>query len=107
MNKTQLIKRVIKDTGVPPKIAASVVNSTINQIRGAVIEGETVLVAGFGSFEARKRRPRIGRNPRTGEEVRIDAKRVPFFRAALRFKEAVQTGDPSYFADPADNNWIE
>ena len=90
MNKEELVKEVAKKAKVSQKEAADVIAATIDTIQTAVAKGKKVTLVGFGSFEARKRAARQGRNPQTGATIKIAAKTVPAFSAGKKFKDAVK-----------------
>ena len=92
MNKSTLavsLKEALpKD--IPSQAAANrIVDYIFSSIEDAVVKGEEVSFAGFGSFTTVKKSARTGRNPQTGETVKIPAKTVPKFRPASKFKDAV------------------
>ena len=89
MNKEELVKEVAKKAKVSQKEAADVIAATIATIQTTVSKGKKVTLVGFGSFEARKRKARTGRNPQTGATIKIAAKTVPAFSAGKKFKVAV------------------
>jgi DNA-binding protein HU-beta len=93
MNKEELVERI---SGELPqfrkKNIEEVLNATIAQIMEAVATGERVALVGFGTFEPRKRQARVGRNPKTGEEIQIPATTVAAFSAGKAFKEKVSVG---------------
>ena len=90
MNKEELVKEVAKKASVSQKAAADVIAATIETIEKTVAKGKKVTLVGFGSFEARKRAARTGRNPQTGATIKIGAKTVPAFSAGKKFKDAVK-----------------
>ena len=90
MNKEELVKEVAKKAKVSQKAAADVLVATIETIEKTVAKGKKVTLVGFGSFEARKRKARTGRNPQTGATIKIAAKTVPAFSAGKKFKDAVK-----------------
>ncbi|MBQ7450328.1 HU family DNA-binding protein [bacterium] len=90
MNKEELVKEVAKKAKVSQKEAADVLAATIDTIQKTVAKGKKVTLVGFGSFEARKRAARQGRNPQTGATIKIAAKTVPAFSAGKKFKDAVK-----------------
>lgn len=90
MNKEELVAEISKSAKVSKKDAASVLAATIETIEKAVKKGDKVTLVGFGTFEARKRAARTGRNPQTGKEIKIVAKTVPAFSAGKKFKELVK-----------------
>ena len=89
MNKTQIIDAVAKETGLKKKEAEAAVNAVFTTIEGALTAGEKVQLVGFGTFEVKERGARIGRNPRTKEEIEIPASRVPSFKVGKALKDAV------------------
>ena len=89
MNKEELVQEISKKAKVTQKQAGEVLTATIDAIQNSVKKGNKVTLVGFGTFEARKRAARIGRNPQTGKEIKIAAKTVPAFSAGKKFKELV------------------
>jgi DNA-binding protein HU-beta len=89
MNKGDLVAEVVKRTDVSRPEAISVVNAVLDVIRDRVARGERVSLSGFGTFERRRRNPRIGRNPHTREAVKIPSRYIPSFRPGTGFREAV------------------
>ena len=89
MNKTELIAAVAEKTGMSKKDTEAVIVAALNTITNALAEEEKVQLVGFGSFETKERNARIGRNPRTKEEIEIPASRVPTFKAGKALKDAV------------------
>lgn len=87
MTKAELIKAVAEDSGVSKKDAAAVVDAVFANIAETMAKGEKVQLLGFGTFEVRERAAREGKNPRTGETVKIDACRVPAFKAGKALKD--------------------
>lgn len=89
MNKGELIDKVAHRATVTKKQADAVITATVEAIMEAVSEGDKVTLVGFGSFEARDRKAREGRNPKTNEKMVIPATKVPAFSAGKLFKEKV------------------
>lgn len=89
MNKTELIASVAEKAGLSKKDAESAVNAVINAIVETVAAGDKVQLVGFGTFEARVRAARQGRNPRTKEPIEIPASKLPVFKAGRSFKDAI------------------
>ena len=87
MNREELINEIALKTKVTKKMAGDVLSATLETIQGAVKKGEKVTLVGFGTWESRKRAARVGRNPQTGKEIKIAAKKVPAFSAGKKFKE--------------------
>ena len=90
MNKQELVAKFMEETGMVVKAQAERhVNAVINIIKEAVVEGDKVQIAGFGTFGSKERAARTARNPQTGGTVAIAAKKVPTFKAGKGFKEIV------------------
>ncbi|MFJ9317842.1 HU family DNA-binding protein [Pimelobacter simplex] len=89
MNRNQLIDHVARTSGLEVASATEAVVAVLDGIAGAVAAGEQVTLAGFGTFEARERSARTGRNPQTGEPIEIAATTAPAFRAASAFRARV------------------
>lgn len=87
MNKTELVAAVAEKAEISKKDADSAVNAVIESIIEAVASKDKVQIVGFGTFEARERKEKIGKNPRTGEEIKIAASVVPAFKAGKAFKD--------------------
>lgn len=89
MNKTELIAAVAEKANLSKKDAEAAITAAVEAITGALIEGEKVQLVGFGSFEVKTRAARVGRNPKTGEEIPISEARLPVFKAGKALKDAV------------------
>ena len=89
MNKTELIADVAEKADLSKKDAEAAITAAVEAITGALIEGEKVQLVGFGSFEVKTRAARVGRNPKTGEEIPISEARLPVFKAGKALKDAV------------------
>ena len=89
MYKTQLIATVSELAELGKKDAEKAVNATFDAITAALEAGEKVSLVGFGAFDVKERAARMGRNPRTKEEVEIPATRVPLFKAGKALKDTV------------------
>lgn len=89
MNKSDLIAAVAAKTGETKKNAEASINALIDVIAESLKDGEKIQVVGFGSFEVRERAERKGRNPQTGKEMKIAAKKAPVFKAGKALKDLV------------------
>ena len=89
MNKAELINAVAASADVSKKDTEAVISAMLDTITEALKEGDKVQLVGFGSFEVKKRAARIGRNPRTKEEIEIPATVLPVFKAGKRLKDTV------------------
>lgn len=90
MTKQDLVRSIATKSGLTKKDAEGVLNVVLEEISNALKSGEKVQLIGFGTFETRKRSPRTGRNPQTGETIQIPEMTVPAFRAGNKLKEAVK-----------------
>jgi len=89
MNKEELVKEVSAQAKLSQKQTTEVIAALLDTVEKTVAKGKKVTLVGFGTFEARKRAARVGRNPQTGKEIKIAAKTVPAFSAGKKFKELV------------------
>ena len=89
MNKAELINAVAEKAGLSKKDTETVVNATIDVIAGALADGDKVQLVGFGAFEVKSRAERTGRNPKTEEEIKIPASKVPVFKPGKALKDIV------------------
>ncbi|MEZ7892180.1 MAG: HU family DNA-binding protein [Candidatus Wallbacteria bacterium] len=89
MNKADLIDAIAKQVSIAKTAAANVVDAFIDTVTKSLKKGEKVTLMGFGSWEVRERAARVGRNPQTGKEIKIKAKKVPKFNPGKELKEAV------------------
>ncbi|WP_297888727.1 HU family DNA-binding protein [Sulfurihydrogenibium sp.] len=89
MTKTELISAVAEKAGLKKAVAEKAVNAAIEAVVEAISKGERVAIPGLGVFNIRERKARKGRNPRTGKEITIPARKVVAFSAAKSLKEAL------------------
>ena len=89
MNKAELISAVAEKTGLSKKDSEKAINATFDTITLSMEAGEKVQLVGFGAFDIKERAARIGRNPKTKEEIEIPASRVPVFKAGKALKDAI------------------
>ena len=89
MNKTELINVVASEANVSKKDAEAVVAATVNAITEALKAGDKVQLIGFGTFEVKATAEREGRNPKTGETIKIPAAKKPAFSASKALKDEV------------------
>lgn len=89
MNKTELVAAVAKSADLTKKDAEKAVNAFTASVAAALKKGGKVQLVGFGTFEVRKRNARTGKNPRTGEAIKIPASKVPAFKAGKALKDTV------------------
>jgi len=89
VNKAELIDAVTGRGDVSKREVTEIVDAFIEEIKKSVVRGDKVAISGFGIFEAQARKARLGRNPRTGETVKIKATKLPKFRPGAEFKAVV------------------
>lgn len=89
MNKVELVAAVAAKTDLSQKDVAKTLAAILDEIKDALKKGDKVQLVGFGSFEVRDRNARKGRNPRTGEEITIEASKSPAFKAGADFKKYI------------------
>ena len=89
MNKAELIEKMAKSTGLPKKDTESVLKSFLETVSKELEKGHDVQLIGFGTFTVGKRAAREGRNPQTGEKVKIAARNAVTFKAGTALKDAV------------------
>ncbi|MBR4304099.1 MAG: HU family DNA-binding protein [Clostridia bacterium] len=89
MNKTELIAAVAEKCAMKKKDAELAVTATFEAITEELVKGGKIQLIGFGSFEVKSRAERVGRNPKTGETIKIDAVKYPVFKAGKGLKDEV------------------
>ena len=87
MNKSELVKALADQANISLDEATLVVNTFVDSMKDSLLEGGRVETRGFGSFKVKEYGSYAGRNPRTGEKVAVEPKRLPFFRAGKELKE--------------------
>ncbi len=90
LTKAGLVDQLIEQLSIDKSDAKHLVEQFFEEIKSSLEKGEAVKLAGFGNFEPRDKKSRPGRNPKTGEEVPITARRVVTFKASLKLKEWVE-----------------
>jgi DNA-binding protein HU-beta len=89
MNKAELINAVADKTGFTKKDSDAVISSVFDVIADSLAKGDKVQLVGFGSFEVKQREARVGRNPKTKEQINIPASKSPVFKPGKALKESV------------------
>lgn len=89
MTKTELIKIIAEEENFNAKDVARIINKAAALVIQKVAEGDAVRFKTFGTFFASNRAERVGKNPRTGEQITIKAHKIPYFRAGQEFKRTV------------------
>ncbi len=90
MTKADLINKIAKDVGLTKKQAGQALDSFMDAIKTVMKKGDELTLPKFGRFYVKKTKARIGRNPATGEEIKIPAKKRPAFRAGKELKDATK-----------------
>jgi len=90
MTKTELVEKVSAQSGLSKADSGRALDAVIDSVKGALKKGQKVTLVGFGSFYVSKRKSRKGRNPRTGQEIKIPAMKVPKFTAGKMLKDAIK-----------------
>ncbi len=90
MTKADLIDRIAKEANVTKAAAGKALDSFVDGVKKALKKGDKVALVGFGTFSVTQRKARKGRNPKTGAEIKIPARKVPKFSAGQEFKKAVK-----------------
>jgi DNA-binding protein HU-beta len=90
MTKAELVKRIASSASIPDVTAAKALTAALDGITGALKRGQKVALIGFGTFSVAKRQARNGRNPRTGQSIKIPAARVPRFSPGKDLKNSIR-----------------
>jgi integration host factor subunit alpha len=96
LTKSDIVEDLNNEIGLNKREAKELVDLLFNDIKNLLSEGHEVKLSGFGNFQLRDKSPRPGRNPRTGEDVEIPARRVVTFKSGQKLKESVKalTNEP-------------
>jgi integration host factor subunit beta len=95
MIKSELIQKIAeKNPHLYHRDIENIINTVFDQIIKALRDGDRVELRGFGAFSVKARDQRIGRNPRTGDSVKVEAKRVPFFKTGKELRERLNPAQP-------------
>lgn len=90
LTKADMVEKLISDIGLPRKDAKELVEEFFETIKAALVQGSSIKLSGFGNFDLRDKRQRPGRNPKTGEEIPVSARRVVTFKAGQKLKARVE-----------------
>ena len=93
LTRIELSEAVYREVGLSRNESAELVETVLNHISNALINGEQVKISAFGTFSTRNKKQRIGRNPKTGTEIPITSRRVISFKASQIIKEKVAAGN--------------
>ncbi len=90
MNKAQLANEIANKTKLSKAKSLETLNATFEAIRSSLKKGQRVQLVGFGTFSVKQRKARLGRNPKTGEQIQIKARKVPAFHAGSELKNSLK-----------------
>ena len=103
MTKADIIEKVYQKIGFSKKEASELVEMVFDQLKTVLCNGDKVKISGFGNFIVRGKKERIGRNPQTGDQIKISARRVLTFRPSQVLKALLNGEDPSLVSDDDDD----
>ncbi len=93
MTKADIIEQIYEKVGFSKKESSEIVELVFDTMKETLEKGEKIKISGFGNFVVRSKRPRVGRNPQTGEEIEISARRVLTFRPSQVLKQSLNKSD--------------
>ncbi|HWH72234.1 MAG TPA: HU family DNA-binding protein [Candidatus Sulfotelmatobacter sp.] len=93
MNKSELIEALALETNMPIREASSITNTILESMIDALASGDSIEIRGFGSFVVKEYGTYYGRNPKTGEKIKVPPKKLPFFKVGKELKERVNLGE--------------
>lgn len=102
MTKSDLIETLSQKANLPKKQAEMIVDLVFNSMTQALKDGDRIEIRGFGSFKVKNYKPYQGRNPKTGEKVSVQAKKLPFFKVGKELKELVDSNKDQHPLKPSD-----
>ena len=91
MNKSELIEALAERSNIPIREAGSITNTLIDTMSDALAKGESIEIRGFGSFVVKEYDSYTGRNPKTGEKIKVAPKKLPFFKVGKDLREKVNS----------------
>lgn len=94
MIKSELIQNIAEKNLLSYRDVENIINTVFQQIINALRDGDRVELRGFGTFSVKSRDERVGRNPRTGDSVKVEAKRAPFFKTGKELRERLNPAEP-------------
>ncbi len=95
VTKANLVEEVLTLGDLARRDGEVIVETVFDAVVGALKKGDKIEIRGFGSFRIRQRKPRVGRNPKTGAKVEVPAKRVPYFKPSKELRDLVNPVQPS------------
>ncbi len=106
MTKADLVEEVVRVSSLSKRHAEIVVNTLFQSIIDALQKDDKIELRGFGSFRVRRRRSRLGRNPKTGDRVDVPSKRIPYFKPGKELKDVIN-GSGEKMWDAADARRVD
>jgi integration host factor subunit beta len=103
MTKADLIEEVSRLVELTRKDSEIIVETIFDSVVRSLRAGDKIEIRGFGSFRTRQRKPRVGRNPKTGARVEVPAKKIPFFKPSKELKDIINHGAHATAAAPPEN----
>ena len=94
MNKSELIEALAEKINMPMREAGSITNTLIDTMTEALANGESIEIRGFGSFVVKEYTSYTGRNPKTGQKIKVAPKKLPFFKVGKELRESVNNNQP-------------
>lgn len=104
MTKADIVEKVYQKIGFSKKEASELVELVFGSLKDQLVDGEKVKISGFGNFVVREKKERIGRNPQTGDQIKISARRVLTFRPSQVLKAILNGEDITNLTDDEDDN---
>jgi integration host factor subunit beta len=104
MTKADLVEEVVGACDLSKRDAEIIVNTVFSSIIGALQNNDKIELRGFGSFRVRKRRSRQGRNPKTGAQVEVPEKRIPYFKPGKELKDLINTKPLALEPTPSESD---
>ena len=101
MTKADLIEEVSRLAELTRKESEIIVETIFDSVVRSLRSGDKIEIRGFGSFRTRQRKPRVGRNPKTGARVEVPAKKIPYFKPSKELKDVINHGKPAEGAPAA------
>jgi len=92
MNKSELTEQLAEKLNIPVRDAASIIDTILESMTDALVEGKSIEIRGFGSFTVKEYQSYTGRNPKTGERIKVEPKKLPVFRVGRELKDKVNGG---------------
>ena len=89
MNKSELIEAIAQELGMPIRQASAILNTILETMMESLERGDSIEIRGFGSFVIKTYQPYTGRNPKTGQKIKVRPKKLPFFKVGKELKERV------------------